>query len=218
MSLLGWRWDSRSSPFNQAWLLPAVMQVPTCPAATGRCTTWRTTGCCLGRPRLPMQVGADWEAPAGCGWPLVDAVLLPHPPRTPDAQLLAPLAAACCRAPAAGGVAVSGLEMVQNRVGLMWSREEVRRTGCVPHFQQVHGTQVQHSGRSCSFCPSGLRQAEAHHAGGLGRLAGDRRNVSTNFAPQQRHAVLPAPPCHLRRLHLPNPRPGHLHDLQRGSR
>jgi glutamate dehydrogenase (NADP+) len=25
----------------------------------------------------------------------------------------------------AGGVAVSGLEMVQNRVGLQWSREEV---------------------------------------------------------------------------------------------
>lgn len=29
----------------------------------------------------------------------------------------------------AGGVAVSGLEMVQNRVGLYWSRDEVRAQG-----------------------------------------------------------------------------------------
>lgn len=87
--------------------------------------------------------------------------------------------------------------MVQNRVGLMWSREEVSRTGCVPHFQQVHGKQgqVQHSGRSCSFCPAGLRQAEADHAGGFGLLVAHWRNVSANFVPQQSHAVLPAGAC-----------------------
>lgn len=33
----------------------------------------------------------------------------------------------------AGGVAVSGLEMVQNRVGLYWSRDEVRGAGAAGH-------------------------------------------------------------------------------------